>query len=64
MVQLFCPKKSVLLQLILMLPIIISAVKKSPRFFLNTPFYKSSPNKPPSLTIIFPDGYKGGDHVL
>merc|ERR1711971_926113 len=58
MVQLFCPKKSVLLQLILMLPIIISAVKKSPRFLLNSPFYKLSPNKPPSLSIIFPDGYK------
>ena len=64
MVQLFCPKKSVLLQLILMLPIIISAVKKSPRFLLNSPFYKLSPNKPPSLSIIFPDGYKGGDFAL
>ena len=64
MVQLFCPKKSVLLQLILMLPIIISAVKKSPRFLLNSPFYKLSPNKPPSLSIIFPDGYKGGDFEL
>ena len=64
MVQLFCLKKSVLLQLILMLPIIISAVKKSPRFLLNSPFYKLSPNKPPSLSIIFPDGYKGGDFVL
>ena len=64
MVQLFCPKKSVLRQLILMLPIIISAVKKSPRFLLNSPFYRLSPNKPPSLSIIFPDGYKGGDFVL
>ena len=64
MVQLFCLKKSVVLQLILMLPIIISAVKKSPRFLLNSPFYKLSPNKPPSLSIIFPDGYKGGDFAL
>ena len=64
MVQLFCPKKSVLLQLILTMPIIISAVKKSPRFLLNSPFYRLSPNKPPSLSIIFPDGYKGGDFVL